>query len=120
MRITYFLILLLGVMVGGLIQFYAAPEPFVCEDIGFHEGVKFAIDGEREDRCNMRFDKEIIGVNGLYSDPNYFCVWTEGRTQIEIAETTYHELAHYYSYKDTEHFNVDWNNETHKWNLEKK
>ena len=71
--------------------------------------------------CSMRFpEKSLNGIEGVYSHPNYYCVWTKDMTPYEIAETTFHELAHYYSFHAPEHFNVDWENETHKWQLEEK
>ncbi len=44
-------------------------------------------------------------LNGLYSSSEgYFCVWTKDRKPEAIAETTFHELAHYYNYEEKEHF----------------
>ena len=46
--------------------------------------------------------------SGFYSAKGYFCVATAGRTPIEVAETTFHELAHYYIHYDEEHFINEW------------
>ena len=43
-------------------------------------------------------------VQGYYSNPDYFCVKTKGRSFEAIAETTYHELAHHYAEKEERHF----------------
>lgn len=41
---------------------------------------------------------------GYYRHDSYFCVATKGRSDVDIAETTYHELAHHFNYNDPEHF----------------
>jgi hypothetical protein len=75
-----------------------------CDD-SFQEGVEFVTSGEYESRCSMRFPKNNITIlQGVYSHPDYYCVWTEGRTPQAIAETTFHELAHYYAYDNSSHF----------------
>lgn len=49
------------------------------------------------------FDKDW-NAWGFYSDKGYFCVATAGREPNDVAETTYHELAHYYAEYDNYHF----------------
>lgn len=64
-------------------------------------------EGERCITCDMRFGTEnnVTGINGLYtSDEGYFCVWTKDRSAEEIAETTMHELSHYYIAQYPDHF----------------
>lgn len=43
-------------------------------------------------------------IEGLYNHEGYFCVWTKDRSPEAIAETTFHELAHYYNDYNPEHF----------------
>ena len=43
-------------------------------------------------------------VNGFYAHKGYFCVATSGRSATDIAQTTFHELAHYYVHQDPDHF----------------
>jgi len=63
---------------------------------------------EAEERCNMRFNRTTGDtVNGLYQPGKYFCVWTEGVEENQIAETTFHELAHHYNYEEHDHFKGD-------------
>lgn len=58
-----------------------------------------------EQLCEVRFnDSDVHVINGFYSNKGYFCVLTRGRTPDEIAQTTFHELAHYYINNDEEHF----------------
>lgn len=59
------------------------------------------------DACDMRFNKDDgLGINGVYAHPNYFCVWTNNRTPEAVAQTTFHEISHYYLKHDPEHFEV--------------
>lgn len=48
------------------------------------------------------FIKSAVYEN--HSEALYFVVKTQGRTPEEIAETTFHELAHYYAIEQEEHF----------------
>jgi hypothetical protein len=43
-------------------------------------------------------------VNGFYSPGEYYCVWTKGRKDWEIADTKNHEICHALVYSDHEHF----------------
>lgn len=111
----YLIIIMLGVIVGVVLfandahnrledyreQFsFAVRESF---DEGYQAGAEDALYGE--DSCEMRFpDRNITRVNGVYQHPNYFCVWVRERSASEIARTTFHELAHYFSYHEPEHF----------------
>jgi len=47
--------------------------------------------------------KANSSVNGYYNGVGFFVV-TKDRTSEEIAETTFHELSHYYADKDNKHF----------------
>jgi len=46
-----------------------------------------------------------VSTDGFYSNAGYFCVQTKGLTKSEVAETTFHELAHYYTDRGDNHFN---------------
>jgi len=73
--------------------------------VGFDDAIEFVLDGERDDRCNMRFKKNITNmVQGLYSHDNYICVWTKNRSMPEIQSTWSHETAHWWSHYQPEHF----------------
>jgi len=43
-------------------------------------------------------------VNGVYFQPNYYCVWTKGRSEREINRTDWHENCHDLVYLQHEHF----------------
>ena len=76
---------------------------YLAYHIGYNEGFNDA--REQETMCEVRFDNSSIDlVDGLYTTEGYFCVWTKDRTSIEIAETTFHELAHYYVDMNSTHF----------------
>jgi len=107
---THLLIVyLVGIIVGAICSamVLAAITNTTSQEMTFQQGVDFVISGEREDRCNLRFKKNVTMVQGLYHHPEYFCVWTKDREPKEIAQTTFHELAHYYSYNAPNHFNVE-------------
>ena len=54
------------------------------------------------------YENNNTQMAGFYNNAGYFCVATKGRTSIEIAETTMHELAHYYVDSDEDHFVKEW------------
>jgi len=68
---------------------------------------------QKNNSCAMRFpEHNITGIKGVYHHPDYYCVWTGKingipQTPAEIAEVTFHELAHYYAHHDPKHFNVE-------------
>jgi hypothetical protein len=43
-------------------------------------------------------------VNGVYFQPDYYCVWTRGRSDKDINETDRHEDCHDFVYRQREHF----------------
>lgn len=108
MLARYFL-LFIGVMVATVLIFSYFKYDMtvvVCDELTYQDGINDALD--KVESCEMRFAKYNIstekGVHGVYSHPEYFCVWTKDREPRDIAQTTFHELAHYYSYRDSEHF----------------
>jgi len=62
------------------------------------------------DSCNFKTTEDVIGFEngeytGLYDvDREYFCVWTQNRTEQEIIKTVYHESCHYLVGQDREHY----------------
>ena len=48
------------------------------------------------------------GVNGVYFHNNYYCVWTKGRSMIEIETTENHEICHHLIENDPCHFGYDY------------
>lgn len=78
-------------------------------ELSYQDGINDAL--HNIESCEMRFPEHNTsskrGINGLYHHPKYFCVWTHEREANEIAETTFHELTHYYNYNEREHFKKD-------------
>lgn len=48
--------------------------------------------------------RKYTKINGYYETGEFFCVWTEGRTDEEINNTFCHESCHDFVYKRREHF----------------
>ena len=64
-------------------------------------------EGLYEEGCSscQLYDPDVKnGLNGLYEQDNYYCVWTEGRTFEAINKTEYHEVCHDFVNKQHEHF----------------
>lgn len=49
-------------------------------------------------------EKNQFGLHGIYFTPEYYCVWTEGRSPSDIYATDVHEACHDLVHDDTEHF----------------
>ena len=45
-----------------------------------------------------------VKVNGVYFEPNYYCIWTKDRTEAQINRTDWHENCHDLVYLQHEHF----------------
>ena len=63
----------------------------------------------RIDYQELTINRSVFKINdemavGVYNHAGYFCVITKDRSFEEIAQTTFHELAHMYNHRDTEHF----------------
>jgi len=45
--------------------------------------------------CQMFNTNITWGINGIYHNPNYYCIWTNGRLIEEINKTIIHEECHH-------------------------
>lgn len=68
---------------------------FVKEKVVVKEVVKFI------DVDNISFSGEAVGI---YRSNEYFCVSVKNRDIEQIADITFHELAHHYRRLDESHF----------------
>ena len=54
----------------------------------------------------MIYNPEIKdGLNGVWHQDKYYCVWTDGRSSRNIQSKEYHEACHQLVYEDLEKFN---------------
>lgn len=53
---------------------------------------------------NENHNRSIGGMNGVAFGDKYYCVWTENRTNEDIANTEVHEKSHIMINKDKKHF----------------
>jgi hypothetical protein len=72
---------------------------FYCKEV-FVSTEGMALYNKTVNRPNTR-------VNGVYFEPDYFCVWTKDRTPEEINYTYCHESCHDMVYREWEHFCED-------------
>ena len=56
------------------------------------------------DSCILYNPEAKFGLRGIYHTPDYYCVWTKGRSLEAINKTECHEVCHDLIYKDYEHF----------------
>lgn len=54
--------------------------------------------------CNLTLSEDNFGINGIYFSDRYYCIWTKGRSEVEMRETEVHEQCHDYVYDEYEHF----------------
>lgn len=54
--------------------------------------------------CKIYNPNIKFGLRGVYHTPDYYCVWTKGRTTKQINRSDYHEMCHHLIHMDKEHF----------------
>ena len=51
-----------------------------------------------------KLDNESFGINGIYFQDSYYCVWLRGRNVTQVQSTETHEACHHLVYQSYDHF----------------
>lgn len=104
--VLMFLSGIIGLIVG-VLNFSSCNESFVVEEPIINTTINKSV--FMIDDVSKALDKSKVNVSatGIYRREEFFCVITANRSLESISKTTFHELAHVFNYRDSEHFKTD-------------